>query len=212
VGDYEDDVIVDEDKPIYDSDEELEKEREGEEREKEGVKTSDRLQLRDYQNILFNRSLESNRIIYLPTGKGKTMVSIASMYYYLCKEGESKKIVFLANTIQLVKQQADSIKKNLEKIMENEELSNSLRRPGAYDRVKWDHNEIKLKVCEIHGEKVDDIGMTRRTRIEAELSSKKEILEMFRKSTVIVMIAQMFLNCLRRGYIKITDFSFMVFD
>jgi endoribonuclease Dicer len=35
---------------------------------------------------------------------------------------------------------------------------------------------------------------------------------MFKKSTVIVMIAQMFLNCLRRGYIKITDFSFMVFD
>lgn len=26
------------------------------------------------------------------------------------------------------------------------------------------------------------------------------------------MIAQMFLNYLRRGYIKITDFSFMVFD
>lgn len=35
---------------------------------------------------------------------------------------------------------------------------------------------------------------------------------MFRKSTIIVMISQMFLNCLRRGYIRITDFSFMVFD
>lgn len=35
---------------------------------------------------------------------------------------------------------------------------------------------------------------------------------MFNKSTIVVMIAQMFLNCLRRGYIKITDFSFMVLD
>jgi endoribonuclease Dicer len=76
-------------------------------------RSKDKIGLYDYQNILFNRSLESNRIIYLPTGKGKTMVSIASMYYYLCKNGESKKIVFLANTIQLVKQQADSIKINL---------------------------------------------------------------------------------------------------
>lgn len=52
-----------------------------------------------------------NSIIYLPTGSGKTMVSIISMFYYLSKFGESKKIVFLANTIQLVKQQVESIKK-----------------------------------------------------------------------------------------------------
>lgn len=79
-----------------------------------------KINLYSYQNILFNRSLNENRIIYLPTGQGKTLVSIASMYYYLCKEGEEKKIVFLANTIQLVKQQADSIKRNLEKIIINE--------------------------------------------------------------------------------------------
>lgn len=54
--------------------------------------------------------------------------------------------------------------------------------------------------------------MTRRKKIEAELTSKKQILETFKKSTIIVMIAQMFLNCLRRGYVKLTDFSFMVFD
>ena len=64
-----------------------------------------KLVLRDYQNILFKNSKNRNSIIYLPTGSGKTMVSIASMYYYLCREGENKKIVFLANTIQLVKQQ-----------------------------------------------------------------------------------------------------------
>jgi ERCC4-related helicase len=33
-----------------------------------------------------------------------------------------------------------------------------------------------------------------------------------KKATITVMISQMFLNCLRRGYIKITDYSFVVFD
>jgi ERCC4-related helicase len=33
-----------------------------------------------------------------------------------------------------------------------------------------------------------------------------------KKATVTVMISQMFLNCLRRGYIKLADYSFIVFD
>jgi endoribonuclease Dicer len=33
-----------------------------------------------------------------------------------------------------------------------------------------------------------------------------------KKATITVMIAQMFINCLRRGYIKLTDFSFIVLD
>lgn len=33
-----------------------------------------------------------------------------------------------------------------------------------------------------------------------------------KNATITVMISQMFLNCLRRGYIKLTDYSFMVFD
>lgn len=42
--------------------------------------------------------------------------------------------------------------------------------------------------------------------------SKKEFLRKFENSTVIVVISQMFLNCLRRGFIKLTEFSFIVFD
>jgi ERCC4-related helicase len=41
------------------------------------------------------------------------------MYYYLSKYGTSKKIVFLANTIQLVKQQAEAIKQTLAAIITN---------------------------------------------------------------------------------------------
>ena len=129
-GIFEDDVIEDSDDQIEeqqdellnDSDEEIESLKSAAKNEQNMGKPFEekKINLYSYQNILFNRSLNENRIIYLPTGQGKTLVSIASMYYYLCKEGEEKKIVFLANTIQLVKQQADSIKRNLEKIIINE--------------------------------------------------------------------------------------------
>jgi ERCC4-related helicase len=120
--------------------------------------------LRDYQTVLFTDSLDSNRIIYLPTGQGKTIVSIASMYYYLCRDSE-KKIVFLANTIQLVKQQADSIRRNLEKIMDNEEQATALS-AGCHTKVRWDSVEARTKVCCIHGEKLEETGWTMRKRIE----------------------------------------------
>ena len=66
-------------------------------------------------------------------------------------------------------------------------------------------------IC-VHGEKNDDQTVTKRKRIEAYLSNKKEFINEMKKATVTVMISQMFLNCLRRGYIKLTDYSFMVFD
>ena len=83
--------------------------------EKRALDKTETIKLRDYQMLLFEKSKGKNSIIYLPTGTGKTMVAITAMYYTLCKEGESRKVVFLANTIQLVKQQAESIKKNLQK-------------------------------------------------------------------------------------------------
>lgn len=64
----------------------------------------------------------------------------------------------------------------------------------------------------IHGEKNEEIGQTKKKKIESSLMSKKEFLRKFENSTVIVVISQMFLNCLRRGFIKLTDFSFIVFD
>lgn len=65
---------------------------------------------------MFKNSLDSNSIIYLPTGCGKTLVSILAMHYYFMKYGTDRKIVFLANTITLVKQQAEAIKKYLPRI------------------------------------------------------------------------------------------------
>jgi len=86
-----------------------------------------KISLRNFQATLFQNSLDRNSIIYLPTGTGKTRIAICSMYYYLCKYGTSKKIVFLANTIQLVKQQAEAIKQTLAAIIQNENFARDLR-------------------------------------------------------------------------------------
>ena len=104
--------------------------------EKRAQDRTETVKLRDYQMLLFEKSKGKNSIIYLPTGTGKTMVAITAMYYTLCKEGEERKVVFLANTIQLVKQQAESIKKNLLKIIKDEETAKELRgeRTGI---IKW---------------------------------------------------------------------------
>lgn len=50
----------------------------------------------------------------MPTGKGKTLVALVHIIYYITKLGNSKdrpKIIFVANTIQLVKQQHEFIKR-----------------------------------------------------------------------------------------------------
>lgn len=60
---------------------------------------------------MFESSVDKNSIVFLPTGVGKTIVSMMAMQYYLCKYGKGKKIIFLANTVQLVKQQTDAIKR-----------------------------------------------------------------------------------------------------
>ncbi len=78
-----------------------------------------KLQLKEYQRTLFRNSINRNSIVYLPTGAGKTLVSILAMYYYLCKLADTKKIIFLANTIQLVKQQTEVIKRGLRSIIQN---------------------------------------------------------------------------------------------
>ena len=136
------------------------------------------------------------------------------MYYYLCKYGTSKKIVFLANTIQLVKQQAEAIKITLESILNNESFARDLRQRlgNQYIQLNWKVEDLNSQVVCIHGEKNEDQTITKRKRIESYMTSRKTFLDEMKKATIRVMVSQMFLNCLRRGYIKITDYSFMVFD
>lgn len=37
---------------------------------------------------MFENSVDKNSIIFLPTGVGKTVVSMMAMQYYLCKYGK----------------------------------------------------------------------------------------------------------------------------
>jgi endoribonuclease Dicer len=191
-------------------------EEEKEQKEKESTKNAAKyhISLRTVQATLIENSRDRNSIIYLPTGTGKTRISICSMYYYLCKFGTSKKIVFLANTIQLVKQQAEAIKITLESILRNEEFARDLRQRlgNQYIQLSWKVEDLNSQVICIHGEKSDDQTITKRKRIESLMTNRKTFLDEMKKATVTVMISQMFLNCLRRGYIKITDYSFVVFD
>ncbi len=80
-----------------------------------------KVNLRDYQKTLFQKSQDRNSIVYLPTGLGKTRIAIASMYYYLSYT-QKKKIVFLAHTVQLVKQQGEAIKRTLHGILQDKNL------------------------------------------------------------------------------------------
>jgi endoribonuclease Dicer len=65
------------------------------------------MQPRSYQIELFQKARESNTIVYLETGTGKTLISILLIEEYLSKSAQA--IVFLAPTNALVQQQRESI-------------------------------------------------------------------------------------------------------
>jgi ERCC4-related helicase len=63
--------------------------------------------IRDYQIEIFNNSYGKNRIIFLETGTGKTLVATMLIYYHFKKQRlaeKKKKIIFIANTVQLIEQ------------------------------------------------------------------------------------------------------------
>jgi ERCC4-related helicase len=135
------------------------------------------------------------------------------MHYYFIKYGFKKKIIFLANTIQLVKQQAVAIKNYLPLISQNKSLvryMNSICRL-PYDAEFTEENVKEFVVC-LHGEKNEQMGMTQRRLIETNIRDRKQLMNKISNAKIVVMIAQMFLNCLRRGYTKLNEYILVVFD
>ena len=65
----------------------------------------ERLKLRSYQQQCYERALQQNTIICLPTGKGKTLVAVRILETYLIDESD-KKALFIVPTRALVEQQA----------------------------------------------------------------------------------------------------------
>jgi ERCC4-related helicase len=101
---------------------------------------------------LFQKSQDRNSIVYLPTGLGKTRIAIASMFYYLSYT-QKKKIVFLANTVQLVKQQAEAIKRTLHGILQDKFLCKELNKKHSGNEIQldWNWDRICREVVCIHG-------------------------------------------------------------
>ncbi|XP_039289133.1 endoribonuclease Dicer [Nilaparvata lugens] len=87
----------------------------GDTKEKEEV-INDEFVARDYQDELLPLAVQNNCIIYLPTGSGKTFLATMIIKHFgadiekKLSEG-GKRAFFLVNTVQLVEQQAQSIKR-----------------------------------------------------------------------------------------------------
>ncbi|CAK63262.1 unnamed protein product (macronuclear) [Paramecium tetraurelia] len=154
------------------------------------VDTIEEFEFRDYQIELYEKGIGKNSIIYLETGLGKTLVIIMLMWDRLFKYPD-KKIVFLANTVQLVEQQAQQIKQKLPRVAEL--ISDD-------DSMIVKAKEIGSKLNVLHGSKCTDIWNQIMWQI---------ILE---ESKILVMTTQIFLNILRKGLVKISNFSFIAMD
>ena len=81
------------------------------------IKLDRKFKPRPYQESIFANSLNCNTLIVLPTGLGKTLISIMLSIYYFNKY--KKKILFLAPTKPLVEQQ----KKSFEESISNNNLN-----------------------------------------------------------------------------------------
>ncbi|CAD8120142.1 unnamed protein product [Paramecium sonneborni] len=152
--------------------------------------TIEEFEFRDYQIELYEKGIGKNSIIYLETGLGKTLVIIMLMWDRLLKYPK-KKVLFLANTIQLVEQQAQQIKQKLPRVAEllsDDEI--------MVEKAK----EFGSKLNVMHGSKCTDIWNQLMWQI------------MLEESNILVMTTQIFLNILRKGYTKISNFSFIAMD
>lgn len=152
-------------------------------------------QIRDYQQEIFEKCRDKNTIIYLDTGTGKTFIAMMLAYHYLDfsrKMNKTQKIVVLANTVQLVRQQAQQFKKDVNKIGELMD----------YKYVSWYRSkEVKFVVQEIHSHLVED-----------ELHSKEFFSRFYPNIDIMVLTPQILLNWLRRGKIVLDELSLIIFD
>ncbi|KAJ1901750.1 Dicer-like protein 1 [Kickxella alabastrina] len=151
------------------------------------------LKPRDYQLALFREALNSNSIVMLETGTGKTLVSVMLIQWFAQRAnsqveqaigpttyigiGEQtvparrKVRVFLNNTVELVYQQARVISENT-----NQKVHSFVGAMGIHD---WD---------------------------ETAWSGK------WASASVLVMTHQVLLNALRAGRARLSDIDLLIFD
>lgn len=181
---------------ILDSDEENEKFKHHqksfapkEEPQKEDSKKKP-IHFREYQKEIYEKAKDKNGILYLETGTGKTFISLMLSFYYLQKDNRTKKIAFLANTVQLVRQQYLMIK-NMDDL---------------HLQMKWEFDEFQ-------GNKKKIIIKELYSQLDPEVYDRKDWFTKFYENTnILVLTPQIFLNNLRRGYFSLKEYSLIVFD
>ena len=146
------------------------------------INNKKRLIPRDYQKEVFEKSKEQNSIIYMETGKGKTLIAIMLMADLLgidiynnnekSKVDKNKKIIFLVGDTALVDQQ----KKEISSIL-NIEVDTIQGKKDS--KSKKDKDFFKIK---------------------------------WNSSNIFVAIPDVLYNLLSHGFIKIFDISMLIFD
>lgn len=95
---------------------------------------------REYQEKIFLTCLEKNTLIVLPTGLGKTLISLMVTVQRM-KEFPGKKVVFLAPTRPLAEQHLNYFKKNLPELFASMELFTGKVKAGERKKI-WQTADI----------------------------------------------------------------------
>ncbi|KAK3650368.1 Dicer-like protein 2 [Elasticomyces elasticus] len=69
--------------------------------------------LRGYQREMLDASLRGNTIVVMPTGSGKTLIAVARIRAELERSDSKKLVWFIANSVDLCRQQLDVLRQNL---------------------------------------------------------------------------------------------------
>lgn len=91
---------------------------------------------RGYQVNLLEKAMKQNSIVYLPTGMGKTFISVMLIKHFSQSIGDST-IIFLAPTVALVEQQAQYIRR------QTKGLNLKIDHHAGEGDVGWENREWK---------------------------------------------------------------------
>merc|ERR1719495_1186967 len=83
-----------------------------EEQEDDNASARVDLEARPYQNELLEKAKKSNIIVYLGTGAGKTYIAVMMIKELRRELNKGKKALFLVNSVPLVDQQAEAIRRS----------------------------------------------------------------------------------------------------
>ncbi|XP_063400411.1 uncharacterized protein LOC134685007 [Mytilus trossulus] len=138
---------------------------------------------RSYQIELFNKAMDSDRVCFLPTGTGKTLISCMTISAML-EQNPTRQVMFLVDKVLLVLQQSEYIKKEIGDRM--------YRRFSHTDRSKFE--ERKPVIAALCG------GLQKSGGVPLW------------KHDVIIVTAAFYENLLLREILRWNDTSLVVFD